>query len=62
MKKENKNANKSGSVLFEESKEVINRYSAKEEIANTYSHAIGIVLGLIGGVFLIQKAIISGIV
>lgn len=36
------------------------RYSDKEEIANTYTHAIGIGLGLIAGFFMIQKAIISG--
>ncbi len=36
------------------------RYSAKEEIANTYTHAIGIILSLIAGIFLIQKAIVSG--
>lgn len=36
------------------------RYSAKEEIANTYSHAIGIIFGLVAGFFLINKAIASG--
>jgi hemolysin III len=36
------------------------RYSVKEERANTYTHAIGIALGLIGGFFLVQKAILSG--
>jgi hemolysin III len=35
------------------------RYSVKEEKANTYSHAIGIVFGIIAGGFLIQKAITS---
>ncbi|HEY5591167.1 MAG TPA: hemolysin III family protein [Paludibacter sp.] len=33
------------------------RYSAKEEKANTLTHAIGIVFGLIAGTVLIQKAI-----
>jgi hemolysin III len=36
------------------------RYSVKEERANTYSHAIGIVFGLVAGIFLIQKAVASG--
>jgi hemolysin III len=36
------------------------RYSVKEEKANTYSHAIGIAFAIIAGVFLIQKAIVSG--
>lgn len=59
--KENKNTNKEkDSNLFQKSEVIINRYSAKEEIANTYSHVIGIVFGLIGGLFLIQKAITSG--
>src|ERR1035437_5395752 len=35
------------------------RYSAKEERANTYTHAIGIVFGLIAGTFLIQKSVSS---
>ncbi|MDP4240104.1 MAG: hemolysin III family protein [Bacteroidota bacterium] len=35
-------------------------YSEKEEKANTYSHAIGIIFGLIAGFFLIQKAVHSG--
>jgi hemolysin III len=35
-------------------------YSEKEEKANTYSHAVGIIFGLIAGFFLIQKAILSG--
>ena len=35
------------------------RYSAREERANTYSHAIGIVFGLAAGALLIQKAIAS---
>ena len=35
------------------------RYSAKEERANTITHAIGIAFGLIAGTFLIQKAILS---
>jgi hemolysin III len=35
------------------------RYSAKEERANTFSHAIGIIFGIIAGGFLIQKAINS---
>jgi hemolysin III len=35
------------------------RYSDKEERANTYTHAIGVVFGLIAGVLLIQKAIVS---
>ena len=33
------------------------RYSAKEERANTITHAIGIVFGLIAGTFLIQKTL-----
>lgn len=36
------------------------RYSAKEERANTRTHAIGIMFGLIVGSLLIQKAISSG--
>jgi hemolysin III len=36
------------------------RYSAREEIANTYTHAIGIAFGTIAGYFLVQKAITSG--
>ena len=36
------------------------RYSAKEERANTYTHAIGIIFGIIAGIFLIQKAFTSG--
>src|ERR1035437_3934488 len=36
------------------------RYSAKEERANTYTHAIGIIFGLVAGFFLIQKAFIYG--
>lgn len=35
-------------------------YSAKEEKANTITHAIGIGFGLIAGFFLLQKAIASG--
>jgi len=35
------------------------RYSAKEERANTRTHAVGIIFGLIAGTFLIQKAIAS---
>ena len=35
------------------------RYSAKEERANTITHGIGIIFGLIAGTFLIQKAIAS---
>ena len=35
------------------------RYSAKEERANTFTHAIGIIFGIIAGGFLIQKAINS---
>jgi hemolysin III len=35
------------------------RYSAKEERANTYTHAIGIAFGLVAGTLLIQKAIAS---
>ena len=35
------------------------RYSAREEKANTITHAIGIVFGLTAGIFLIQKAILS---
>ena len=35
------------------------RYSVKEEKANTLSHAIGIIFGLIAGTLLIQKAIAS---
>lgn len=38
----------------------VRRYSAKEERANTYSHAIGIGFAIIAGVFLIQKASGSG--
>jgi hemolysin III len=38
----------------------VKRYSDKEEKANTYSHLIGIVFGLMAGFFLIQKAILSG--
>ena len=38
----------------------MSRYSAKEERANTYTHAIGILFGLVAGFFLIQKAFISG--
>ena len=38
----------------------MSKYSAKEERANTYSHAIGIIFALIAGFFLIQKAIVSG--
>ena len=36
----------------------MSRYSAKEEKANTYTHAVGIVFGLIAGSLLIQKAIL----
>ena len=36
------------------------RYSAKEELANTYSHAIGIAFAVIAGILLIHKAIASG--
>jgi len=32
------------------------RYSRKEERANTYSHAIGVGFGIIGGAFLLHKA------
>jgi len=35
------------------------RYSVKEEKANTYTHAIGIIFGLIVGTLLIQKSITS---
>jgi len=35
------------------------RYSAKEERANTITHAIGIVFGILAGILLIQKAISS---
>jgi len=35
------------------------RYSAKEEKANTYTHAIGIIFGLIAGSILIQKSVSS---
>jgi hemolysin III len=35
------------------------RYSAKEERANTFTHAIGILFGVIAGTFLMQKAIVS---
>jgi hemolysin III len=35
------------------------RYSAKEERANTVTHAIGIAFGLIASTFLIQKAVLS---
>jgi hemolysin III len=35
------------------------RYSAREEKANTYSHAIGVVIAVIAGVLLIQKAFAS---
>jgi hemolysin III len=35
-------------------------YSAREERANSYTHEIGIIFGLIAGFFLIQKAIFSG--
>lgn len=35
------------------------RYSAKEERANTLTHAIGIIFGIVAGGFLIQKAINS---
>lgn len=35
-------------------------YSVKEEKANTFTHALGIVFALIVGFFLIQKAIVSG--
>ena len=38
----------------------LSRYSVKEERANTYSHAIGILFSVIAGIFLIQKAIASG--
>lgn len=34
-------------------------YSATEEKYNTYSHALGVAFGLIGGVFLLQKAFVS---
>ena len=35
------------------------RYSAQEERANTFTHSLGIVFGIIAGTFLIQKAIAS---
>lgn len=35
------------------------RYSAREEKANTYSHAIGVVIAVIAGALLIQKAFAS---
>ena len=35
------------------------RYSRKEERYNTYSHAIGVGFGIIGGAFLVYKAIAS---
>jgi len=35
------------------------RYSAKEERANAYTHAIGIAFGILAGAFLIHKAINS---
>jgi hemolysin III len=35
------------------------RYSRKEERYNTYSHAIGVGFGVVGGVFLLHKAIVS---
>lgn len=35
------------------------KYSAGEERANTYSHALGIGLGVVGGYFLLQTAIAS---
>ncbi|HLP04761.1 MAG TPA: hemolysin III family protein [Paludibacter sp.] len=38
----------------------VSRYTAKEEIANTYTHAAGIVFGIVAGFLLIQKAILSG--
>jgi len=41
-------------------KPFMTRYSAKEERANTNTHALGIVFGLIAGFFLIHKAITSG--
>jgi len=37
----------------------MSRYSAKEEKANTYSHAIGVVIAVIADVLLIQKAVAS---
>lgn len=37
----------------------MHRYSAKEERANIWTHAIGVVFGLIAGTFLIQKTIAS---
>ena len=36
------------------------RYSVKEEKANTYTHAIGVLFGIIAGFLLIQKAIGTG--
>lgn len=36
------------------------RYTAKEEIANTYTHALGILFGAVAGFLLIHKAVISG--
>jgi hemolysin III len=35
------------------------RYSAKEERANTFTHAIGIIFSISAGIFLIQKAFVS---
>ena len=35
------------------------RYTAKEERANTYTHAVGILFGLIAGSLLIQKSVSS---
>lgn len=36
------------------------RYTLGEEVANSVSHGIGIIFGVIAGVFLMNKAIISG--
>ena len=38
----------------------LSRYSVKEERANTYTHAVGIIFSVIAGFFLIQKATASG--
>ena len=57
MKNEKKIQNESNPYIMKQLS--VTRYSVKEERANTYSHAIGIIFALFAGFFLAQKAIMS---
>ena len=58
MRKVKQNQDDSNSVSLLEIG--VARYSPNEEKANSYTHLIGVVFGLIAGYFLIRKAIVSG--